>query len=283
MNPTVRERELGARLRHLRNGLGLTIEEVAAQLRCSAATMRRIESGARRTSLGDIRRLCLIYGVSDQEAAELADLSRQAHEPSWWTHYEDLRLSPYIGLEHNATSIAVFTMYWVPALMQTEAYARAVIKGIARKIEPIILQSRIEARLKRQDLLGREQAPRYEALLDEAVLHRRVGGPSVMVDQLDNMLRLARDGKVIIRVIPFDAGAHASADSNFEFLEFGDSGLSPVVFVEGLYSNSYQERPEEVGRYREAIEYLEQGSLGPQDSVNLIADIRNAHAKAASS
>jgi hypothetical protein len=176
----------------------------------------------------------------------------------------------------------VFSMYWVPALMQTQRYAREMVKGIARQIDPTVLEYRIEARLRRQEVLDGGQPPRYRALVDEAVLHRRVGGASVMAEQLDQVLRLTRDGKATVQVIPFAAGAHASTDSNFEFLEFEDPALAPVVFVEGLYTNSYQERPEEIDRYREAIGYLGEQALSPQDSLDLIAGLQSAHAGASS-
>jgi transcriptional regulator with XRE-family HTH domain len=282
VSPTVRQRELGARMRELRTGLGLTVEDAAARLSCSAAKVLQIESGARRISAREVQDLCQAYGLSEPEAVSLVNLARQAHEQGWWTHYEDLELSPYIGLEHGAAAITVFSMYWIPALMQTEGYARAMITGIARKITPEILQYRTDARLRRQDLLDGQPPPRYRALVDEAVLHRRVGGVSVMVEQLDKMLKLTRDEKAALQVIPFAAGAHASTDSNFEFLEFADAALPAVVFVEGLYTNSYQERAEEVDRYREAIEYLGEQSLSPQDSLDLIADIKGAHVKASS-
>jgi transcriptional regulator with XRE-family HTH domain len=278
MGPSVRERELGARLRQLRIGLDLTVEAVAGELLCSATKISRIETGARRASLRDVRDLCGIYGVSMQEIDDLMRLASQAREPSWWTHYEDLRLSPYIGLEQDAVAITVFSMYWVPALLQTEDYARAMITGIARKIEPPVLQQRIEARLRRQDLLNRDKPPRYRALLDEAVLHRKVGGSSVMAEQLGRILQLAQEEKVTVQVIPFEAGAHAGADSNFEFLEFRDPAFRNIVFVEGLYSNQYQEKEAELERYREAIEYLRDESMGPKDSLTLIADIRKTYA-----
>ena len=274
VGPTVRGREVGARLRQLRCGLDLTTEAVAGKLLCSATKILRIETGARRASLRDVQDLCGIYGISKQETEDLMRLASQAREPSWWTHYEDLRLSPYIGMEQDAVAITVFSMYWVPALLQTEDYARAMITGIARKIEPPVLQQRIEARLRRQGLLNREKPPRYRALLDEAVLHRKVGGSSVMAEQLDKILWLAQDEKATVQVIPFEAGAHASTDSNFEFLEFGDPALRDIVFVEGLYSNQYQEKEAELERYREAIEYLRDESMSPKDSLALIADIR---------
>jgi transcriptional regulator with XRE-family HTH domain len=278
---TLRQRELGRQLRQLRHDLGLTVEDVGERLLCSATKISRIETGQRRPSLRDVRDLCRLYEVSEAETAELMELTRMAREPGWWTQYEDDKFFPFIGLEQGATAITVFSMYWVPALLQTESYARAMITGIAPKIDPAILQNRIGARLRRQELLDGEQPPRYQALVDEAVLHRRVGGASVMAKQLDKMLGLARDGKATLQVIPFAVGAHASADSNFVFLEF--AALPPVVFVEGLYSNLYQERPAEIDRYREAIEYLRDESLSPRDSLKLIADIKSAHLQASSS
>ena len=169
-------------------------------------------------------------------------------------------------------------MYWVPALLQTADYARAVITGIAPKIDSAILEQRIEVRLRRQQILDRETPPHYRALLDEAVLHRQVGGTSVMGEQLDKILHFARADKAIIQVIPFEAGAHASADSNFQLQEFSDTSLPSIVFVEGLYSNLYQERPAEIMRYREAIERLRDEALTPRESVNFIANIRKLHA-----
>jgi len=275
-NPTVRQRELGMRLRELRNVLGLTVEDVAEQLLCSATKISRLETGARRASLRDVRDLCRIYGVTDQaDADDLMSLARQAREPGWWTQYDDLNLSPYIGLEQEAAAITSFSMYYVPPLLQTADYARAIIKGIAPKIDPKILDQRVEARLRRQQLLERAAPPRYRALLDEAVLHRRVGGPAVTRTQLDKVLQCAADGKAAVQVIPFDVGEYGSIDSNFDFLEFGGgSRQGAVVFVEGLFSNLYQERPAEIERYREALEYLRDTALSPRDSTNLIAKIR---------
>ena len=277
-NPTVRQRQVGARLRQLRIGLGRTVEDVAGEMLCSATKISRLETGARPASLRDVRDLCRIYGVTEQETQALMSLARQAREPGWWTQYEDLNLSPYIGFEQDATAITAFSMYWVPALLQTAEYARAVITGIARKIEPAVLERRIEVRLRRQQLLDREEPARYRALLDEAVLHRQVGGANVMAGQLGRILELAQEEKVTVQVIPFEAGAHASADSNFELLEFSGTSLPSIVFVEGMYSNLYQERPTEVVRYREAIEYLRDEALTPRESLNRITNIRKLHA-----
>src|SRR5579859_2564335 len=153
-NPTVRQRELGMRLRGLRNGLGLTVEDVAERLLCSATKISRLETGSRRASLRDVRDLCGVYQVTDQaQAAELMDLAAKAREPGWWTQYDEPALSPLLGLEQEAVAITFYSMYYVPGLLQTSDYARAIIRGIERKIDPDVLNQRVEARLRRQELL----------------------------------------------------------------------------------------------------------------------------------
>jgi transcriptional regulator with XRE-family HTH domain len=274
-NPTVRQRELGIRLRELRDAARLTVDEVGAQLECSASKISRMETGARRASPRDVRDLCAIYGLADQaQVGELMELARLAREPGWWSQYDEPVLSPYIGLEQEAVAISAYSMYFVPALLQTSDYARVTIRGIERKMDPAVLNQRVEARLRRQELLEREAPPRYRVLLDEAVLHRQVGGSAVMHAQVSKILKCAAEDKVTVQVVPFDVGAHASTDSNFVLLEFGDgSPQRPVVFVEGLFSNRYQERPAEIDRYREALEYLRDAALSPRDSLSLITEI----------
>ena len=279
VNPTVRQRELGARLRRLRYGLDLTAEEVAEKLLCSATKISRIETATRKPTLRDVRDLCQLYGLGPAETAELMSLARQAREPGWWTQYDDLNLQPYIGLEQDAASITCFTMYHAPALLQTGEYARSMIEGVAPRIDPGVLNQRVEARLRRQQRLEADDPPRYRAIVDEAVLHRQVGGPAVMQAQLSKFLEFERAGKVTIQVVPFDSGAHGAQDSSFVFLEFEDPPLSPVVFVEGLVRNSYHDRKGEVDRYREALEYLRDFALSPRDSVLRIEEIRKAYAE----
>jgi transcriptional regulator with XRE-family HTH domain len=276
-SPTVRQRELGTRLRQLRTELGLTVDDVGEKLLCSATKISRMETGARRPSLRDVRDLCGVYGVDEPTSAELMDLTRKAREQGWWSQYDDLKLDPYIGLEQAATSITSFTMYYVPALLQTEDYARAIIKAIAPKMDPRIHQQRVEARLRRQQLLAQDKPPRYRVLLDEAVLRRRVGGSAVMAAQLGKILELELDGKATVQVIPFDIGAHAAQDSNFVLLDF-EEPLPSVVFVEGLTNNLLQERKDDLERYREAVEYLRDSALSPRDSVLRIAERQRAYA-----
>jgi transcriptional regulator with XRE-family HTH domain len=275
-NPTIRQRELGTHLRQIRNGLNLTVEEVATELLCSAAKISRIETGMRRPSLRDVRDLCALYKVDESTTAELMDLTRMAREPGWWTQYGDLGLGSYIGLEQDAKAITCFTMYGVPALLQTEDYAREIVKAIAPQATPLVHEQRVEARLRRQQVLEQKEPPRYRALLDEAVLRRRVGSPAVMVAQIDKILKMDRDSKATVQVIPFDVGAHAAQDSNFVLLEFQEP-MSSVIFIEGLTGNQYLERQSDLDYYREAIEHLRDSALTPRDSVERMIAIRKEY------
>ena len=255
-SPTIRQRELGLRLRKLRTGLGLTVEDVAEKLLCSAAKISRMETGARRPVLRDVRDLCALYNVDESVAAELMKLTREAREQGWWTQYEDLNLSPYIGLEQDASSITAYCMFYLHGLVQTEDYARAIIKAIAPKMDPAILQQRVEARLRRQELLEQASPPNYRLLLDEAALRRPVGGPALMAAQIGKLLELSAAGKVRVQLIPFAAGAYSVADISFTLLEFNEPVLPPVIYVEGLVGSQYYERPVDVARYRESIENI---------------------------
>jgi transcriptional regulator with XRE-family HTH domain len=276
-SPTARQRELGIRLRELRNQRGLTVEDVAEKLLCSATKISRLETGARRPNPRDVRDLCRLYNVGESISAELMSLARGAREQGWWKQYEDLELDPYIGLEQAATAITCYSMYYMPALVQTEDYARGIIKAIAPKIDPDIHQQRVEARMRRQQLLEGDQAPRYHALVDELALRRGVGGSAVMGAQLDKALEARERRGITIQVIPFDTGAYAAADSNFVLLEFGDSDLPSVVFVEGLTGNQYLERDADIARYRETIDYLRKLALSPNDSANLMIKVRKLY------
>ena len=272
VSPTVRQRELGKRLRELRNAQGLTVEEVAEKLLCSPTKISRAETGARRQSLRDVRDLCTLYNVGPEESATLMELAREARQQGWWTHYDDLKIPQLIGLEQEATAITCFGMYFLPALLQTEDYAVAIIKAIAPRISPDVLRQRVEARMRRQQLIQQPDPPRYRALLDEAVLHRQIGGSKVMKDQLSKLLQLIEDERATIQVIPFGVGGYAANDSNFDYLEFAGSSLPGIVFVEGLVNLTYLEKPSDLARYSESLEYMRDTALSPRVSTTLIAD-----------
>jgi Domain of unknown function (DUF5753) len=162
--------------------------------------------------------------------------------------------------------------------LQTEEYAQAIVKAITPKIDPDIHRQRVEVWMRRQELLQPDERPRYRVLLDEAVLHRRVGGPQLMAAQLEKMLVAERHSRVTIQVVPFDLATHAVQDSNVVLLEFGEaSNLSPIIFIEGLTSNQYFERLVDITSYREALEYLRDSALSPRDSVQQVEKLREAY------
>ena len=278
-SPTLRQHVLGTRLRQLRTGIGWTVEDVGDKLLCSATKISRIETATRRPSLRDVRDLCRLYGVNDRDTAEFMELAKKAREPGWWSQYGDLNLDPYIGLEQEAASITSYTMYYFPALMQTADYARAIIKAIAPGIEPKVHEERVEARLRRQELLDQDKPPRYRVFLDEAVLYHRMGGVPVMAAQLDKVLNLEQDGKATVQVLPFDS-EYVAQDSNFVVFDFDldESTLPSVVFVEGLIKHQYQDRKFDIDRYREEVEYLRDSALNPRDSVARIREMQKKYA-----
>jgi len=205
-------------------------------------------------------------------------LAREARQQGWWAKYEDLKMDPYLGLEAAAAAITSYTMYYIPALLQTEEYAKEIIKTIAPKMDPQVLLGRVEARMRRQERLDEDDPPRYRVLLDEAVLYRAVGGAAVMAAQLDKVLQAERRGKVTVQVVSFDSGAHAAQDSNFILFEFENTDQAPVVSVEGLTGMQYLAKSADITRYQEAIEYLRDSALSPRDSIALVAERQRAYA-----
>jgi len=278
-SPVARQRELGTRLRGLRNERGMTVEEVAAKLLCSTTKISRLETAARRPSLRDVRDLCVLYEVDEPTSHELMGIAREAREPGWWTQYDDLNLDPLIGLEQEAVAITCYSINYIPGLLQTQDYAQGIIKTVAPKMDPGIVQQRVEARLRRQQLLEEDDRPRYHVVLDEAVMRRGVGGSALMAAQLDKILATVRSGKAAVQIIPFAAGAYAAADGYFVLLEFEeDSNLWPIVFIEGLAGNQYLQHRDDIARYRETIEYLRGLALDLSDSMALMTEMREDYA-----
>jgi transcriptional regulator with XRE-family HTH domain len=276
LSPTVRQRELGLRLRELRNAKNMTVEMVAKELLCSPTKISRAETGVRRATLRDVRDLCRIYEVDPANSAELMELARDAYQQGWWNKYDDLKITPLIGVEQSASGITSFGMYFFPALLQTADYARAIIKGIAPKIEDKILDDRVAARMERQQkLFEGSRPPKHRVVLDEAVLRRHIGGQAVMRAQLEHVLTVMGDDQTTVQVIPYTVGAYGANDSNFTYMEFVGTQLPPLVFVETLVSQLYIERPDEVERYKEALDYLRDAALNPRDSAKKIEEIRD--------
>ena len=272
-SPTVRRRELGALLRALRNEKGLTVDQVATSLMCSPSKVSRMETGHGAATPRDIRDLCNLYGVTGQaERDQLMSLAREGKQPGWWQGYDLDYFATYVGLEAEATGIRYFQSTIVPGLMQTPAYARAMHDAGIPKFTQERIDQLIEVRLTRQRVLVRRPPVRLEVILDEAVLHRLVGGAAVMRGQLDRLIELSNEPNVSIQVIAYSAGAHPAMDSTFNILEFTGS-VSSVVYVEGLVGWIYVERPPDVDRYQQVFEHLRTVASSPRESIELIARV----------
>jgi transcriptional regulator with XRE-family HTH domain len=272
-SPTVRRRELGALLRKLRTKKGLTVEQAADRLLFSMSKLSRMETGHGVATPRDIRDLCDLYGVTGEaERDHLMQLAAESKQQAWWQSY-DLPYSTYVGLEAEATVISDFQSSVVPGLLQTADYARAGHEGAMPRLSSAAIERRIEAKLTRQAILTQDNPPSFRAVLDEAVLHRMVGGSLVMSLQLERLIEVARLPNVTVQVIPFTLGAHPAVESNFNILEM-PAPTPGVVFVEGLVGSIYLERPEDLERYHQIFERLQSIALSPKDTITLIAKVR---------
>jgi transcriptional regulator with XRE-family HTH domain len=251
------------------------VEQVAERLEFSPSKVSRLETGQRGATARDVRDFCDLYGVSDTaERDRLVNLAREGKQQGWWQSY-DLDFSTYVGLEAAAVSTKYFLSVVIPGLFQTADYARAMLEAWAPEISPERIDELVKVRLTRQELLGRDQREKplaISAILDEAALHRVVGGPSTMRSQLRRLAELAQLPHVTIRIIPYTVGAHIAMESTFRILEFEDP-VHDVVFVEGLVGRIYLERAQDVARYRDVFERLIGIALSPQESIERIRQI----------
>lgn len=272
-NPTLRGRRLAIELLRRREVTGMSREEVARQLEWSTSTLFRIETGRSRPQPGNVRVLLELYGVSGPERDGLIQLARDARQPGWWHSFRDVLPNPYevyIGLEAGAASIRNFEPIVIPGLLQTEEYARQMIRNGPLELDHDDVESRIEVRLARQRILAKEDRPRLWAVIDEAVIRRQVGGPEVMREQLAHLVDCAGQGKTTLQVVPYRAGAHAGTAGPFVILEFPESTDPAVVYVETLAGDIYLEERADVNCYTLAFDRLVAAALHPDDSLRLI-------------
>lgn len=279
-SPTVRRRELGALLRGLRLNQGMTVDQVAEQLLCSPSKVSRMETGQRGATARDIRDLCEIYGVTDPaERDRMTKLAAEGKKQGWWQQYELDYFATYVGLEEAATAVREYQTSVIPGLLQTADYARAMAKVIVPEVSPQRADELVEVKLRRQGVLSKTPPLPLHAVLDEAVLHRLVGGPEAMRTQLDELVRIAEVHNVTLQIIPYSAGAHPAMESTFSILDFANP-VPSVVYVEGLVGFIYIERPQDILRYERVFDYLCNIALNPQESIKLIAKVAREYNRA---
>jgi transcriptional regulator with XRE-family HTH domain len=272
-NPTLRRRELGFLLRQLRTDSGLSVETVAERAMFSQTKLSRLETGRVGASPRDIRDLLLVYGITDQARREqLMALAKEGKQRAWWQGL-DLPYETYIGLEAEATLIRDYNTDIVNGLLQIEVYARAILEAGEPPQDRATIENRTDVRLKRQALLTRDGGPVFRFILDEGALHRPVGGPAVMRAQLARLTEAASLPSVTFRLIPLAIGAHPALDSTFVIVDFDNTSVNDVVYVEGAVGNIYLESAADLERYRKMWSRLEAIALSPEESVSLVSSI----------
>jgi transcriptional regulator with XRE-family HTH domain len=275
--PTVQRMLVGARLRRLRTEMGLTREEAAEAIRASEWKIHRLENGQVGFKERDIVDLLRLYEVSDPgEVAEFVALAREANTPGWWQHYGDVLpqwFRTYVDLEAAAAVIRTYEGQFVPGLLQTDDYMRAVVQGAHLEDSNEEVGRRVRLRMARQILLTSEQPPRLWAVVDEAALRRPVGGREVMRGQLERLVEATKLPNVTLQVLPFDAGAHPAMVGSFSILRFPEQELPDVVYLEHLTSAIYLNKPEEVDQYLHVMESICVRAATPDRTAELLGKI----------
>jgi transcriptional regulator with XRE-family HTH domain len=269
-NPTIRRRELGVVLKSLRAAKGWTVNHVAEKLQVSPSKVSRLENGLRGVGAVDISKLCDLYEVDSDERQRLTELARASRQRARWQPL-GLPYSTYIGLEADATSISDYGLGIMPGLLQTPDYARAVVRAAVPRWVPDVVKQRVEGRMLRQQLLLSEHPPRFEAVVDESVLHRVVGNRSVMRAQLQRLLELGDLPSVTLRVIPYSAGALPAGNNKFIILRFTEPAVPDVVYIEGLTRDEYLKDPHEVEVYNTTFRTLVHLAASPRATREIIS------------
>jgi hypothetical protein len=258
--PTVLRMLLGAHLRRLREAQGVSREDAGWEIRSSESKISRMELGRVGFKERDVADLLTLYGVDDEEErSRLLALANEANAQGWWHRYGDVLPSwfhSYLGLEAAAAIIRSYEVQFVPGLLQTSDYARAVILLGHEGDRVEANERRVGLRLARQQLLARHDPPQLWAVVDEAALRRPIGGSKVMRNQLEALAEACQRPNIRVQVIPFDSGGHAGAGGSFTILRFPDQDLPDVVYIEQLTSALYLDKREDVDHYAAAMERL---------------------------
>jgi transcriptional regulator with XRE-family HTH domain len=276
--PTVLRILLGAHLRRLREQRGMSTEEAGYEIRGSHSKISRMELGRVGFKERDVSDLLTLYGVDDPEEREaLLQLAKEANTPGWWHRYGDVLpgwFETYLGLEGAASLLRTYEVQFVPGLMQTEDYARAVVRlgyGDAPDEE---MQRRVGLRMTRQERFTEPgSSPTLWAVLDEAVLRRPLGGREVMRAQVRHLIEMTSLPNVTLQIVPFGALDHAAAGGPFTILRFAEPGLSDVVFLEQLTSALYLDKPTDVDTYMRAMNNLCIAATRPDDTVRFLTRV----------
>lgn len=274
--PTVRRRRLGVALRRLREDARMTLDEVEARTGLSTSKVSRAEGATRGVKPADLELLLATYAVEDEDLRSfLFRLARDGSKRGWWQTYD---LSPVyadlISLEADASSLNTYETMLVPGLLQTAAYARAVITAVGMNSSPEEVSALVDVRMARQSVLTRTNPLKVRAIIHEAALLATAPGVGVVRDQLQRLLDASQNPHTTIQIMPKEAELHPGVAGAFSTLGFIQPGLD-VVLLEHMDSSLYIEKTAEVARYAEAFERLTAVALPFSDSLTLIRRLKD--------
>ncbi|MFD4410677.1 helix-turn-helix transcriptional regulator [Streptomyces sp. NPDC058251] len=276
--PTVGQVVLGRRLLDLRERAGLKREEAARILRVAPATVRRMEMAEVSLKIPYLQLLLKSYGVSDEEAEAFVQLAEEANKPGWWQRFHDILpdwFSMHVSLEGAAALIRSYEPHFVPGLLQTEDYARGVLKaGAIGQTRPEDIERHVALRMQRQALLTREGAPRIWAVMDETALLRPIGGPEVMRAQIDKLLQVTKLPNVTLQVIPFSSGPHPGTYGPFVLFRFAVPELPDMVYSEYLTGAVYLDARSEVATHLEVMDRMAAQAATAHRTKEILRDLR---------
>ncbi|MZF84665.1 helix-turn-helix transcriptional regulator [Streptomyces sp. SID5643] len=274
--PTLLKMLVGVQLAGFREDAGLAQDQAARAVGFSAAKLSRIESGKGRRppTENDVRALLELYGTDDYEVSVLLKLLQRAGEPGWWQRY-DKRLMPewfdrLVGLQEAAATIRTFEIQYVPGLLQTPAYTRAVVERGLPNAPASEVERRVELRRHRARLLLRTDAPQLWAIIDESVLLRVLGSTDVMREQLAHLVEMAGRSNVTLQIVPLSVTNASAPAIPITYLRFGGLDLPDVVYLEHIKSANFLEDRDETEEYRIALDRLADEALKPRDSLELL-------------
>lgn len=275
-SPTVKRRRLAAELRRLRDQAGLTIDDVAERLEWSTAKISRIENARTSVLPRDVRFLLTTYGMrrDDPGFELLLGLSRESRQKGWWQQYGEAIpdwFQVFVGLEAEAASIYGYDAEFVPGILQTADYARAVHRAQLINAGEADIDRLVSVRMERQELLTSDDAPEVWLVLNEAVIRRVVGGNAVMRDQLKRLVEASRLQNVTLQIVPFSAGAHAAMDGMFNLLSFPEPTDPNIVYIEYHTGALYLEGKREVERFEATFNHLRATAASMDASRDMMA------------
>jgi transcriptional regulator with XRE-family HTH domain len=275
LSPTVAQRRLARSLRQLRLDTGLTIEQAAERLELSPSTISRMETAQVGVKRRDARELLDLYGVTGAQRDQLLELAGASRQHAWWHEFKDLPNSPLAPLEAETASIWQYSALLIPGLLQTEEYAREILRKIRIDATPDAIERRLRLRMKRQALLTEQNAPQFWVVLDEAVLRRCVGGRHVMQRQVERLIDASALRCVTLQVLPFASGGHAAMDGEFTLLHYPEPADPDVVFIENTGGDVYLEDPDVTRWYASIFDHLRATALDPAESVRILATAKH--------